>query len=47
MNTMTQLFASRFCSPSPPPSSRRWRVVAARLADLIAALPITHLVVAN
>ena len=33
MNIETQLFASRLCSPSPPPSSRRWRVVSATLSE--------------
>ena len=33
MNIMTQLFASRLCSPSPPLSSRRWRVVSATLSE--------------
>ncbi len=33
MNIMTQLFASRFCSPLPPLSSWRWRVVSATLSQ--------------
>jgi hypothetical protein len=32
MNIMTPLFASRFCSPLPSLSSRRWHVVSATLS---------------
>jgi hypothetical protein len=34
MNIKTQIFASRLCSPSPPPSSRRWRGVSAILSEI-------------
>jgi hypothetical protein len=32
MTIMAPLFASLFCSPSPPPLSRRWHVMSARLS---------------